>query len=80
MLLCSSTVAACPHVLQALNALPFHMACMPMMDLTSGAMETCARTLKTCEPSYTDMPFFMFEARGSQETAGHVVVAPEPSW
>jgi hypothetical protein len=54
-----------------------------MMTLTSDAFKTCARVLRTYEPSCTDMLarlFFMFEARIPHETTGHVVAAPESSW
>jgi hypothetical protein len=63
----SCTIAACPHVLHALNALPAHMSYSPMMTLTSGTLETCARALRICESSCTGRParlFFMFKTRG----------------
>jgi hypothetical protein len=53
-----------------------------MMTLTSGTLETGMHALRTCEPSWIGRPtrlFFMLEARGPQETAWHVVAAPEPS-
>jgi hypothetical protein len=40
---CSHTVAACPHVLQALTTLPACTSCRLMMTLTSGALELWAR-------------------------------------
>jgi hypothetical protein len=40
----SHTTAACPHVLQALTALPTHISCRSMMALMSDALETCDRT------------------------------------
>jgi hypothetical protein len=78
----SRTVATCPHVLQTLIVLSTRTSCRPMMALTSGALETCARALGTCGSSRTGRSArlsFMFEAHGPQGTAGHAVVAPEPS-
>jgi hypothetical protein len=72
---CSHIVAACPHILQALNVLPIHTSCKPMMTLTSGALETCVHALGTYELSCTGMSarlFFMLEAHDPQRTAGHV--------
>jgi hypothetical protein len=54
--------AACPHVLQALSA----------------ALETYARALRTCVPSYTSRAarlFFMLEAHGPQGTMRYVAVS-----
>jgi hypothetical protein len=45
---CSHTVAACLHVLQALNAVPSHTLCRHMMALMSGVLKTCVRALGTC--------------------------------
>jgi hypothetical protein len=61
----SSIVAACSHILQALNAWHTHMSCRPMMALTLGALEMCERALRICEPCCIGRPvrlFFMFEA------------------
>jgi hypothetical protein len=72
---------ACLHVLQALNALLVHTSCRPMMTLASGVLQTCVRALGTCEPSCTGRLvrlFFMFEARGPQRTARHVVARSPP--
>jgi hypothetical protein len=51
------------------------------MTLTSDSLEIYMCALGTCEPNCTGGPvrlFFMFEARGPQETVGHVVVALKP--
>jgi hypothetical protein len=53
---CSRIVAAYLHALQALTALLVRTSYRPMMALTSGALETCARALRTCVPSCTDRP------------------------
>jgi hypothetical protein len=77
----SCTISTCPHVLQALNALPFRTSCMPMIALTLGILETCAHALETCGPSCISRPlrfFFILVAHGPLGTAGRVV-APEPS-
>jgi hypothetical protein len=50
---CSYIVATCPHVLQALTMVPARTFCRPMMALTSGTMEMCARALGIGEPCYT---------------------------
>jgi hypothetical protein len=74
---CSRNVATCPH-LQALTTLPTCMSCRPMMTLMSDALETCARALRTCVPSYTDKSdrlFFMLEAHSRPRD----VVAPKPT-
>jgi hypothetical protein len=58
------------------------MSCGPMMVLTSGALKTCTRVLGTCESSYIGRLvrlYFMFKARGPQETAGHAVAAAKHS-
>jgi hypothetical protein len=63
----SHTVATCPHVLQALTALPTRTSCRPMKALMPGALEMCASALGTCGPSCTSRPtrlFFLHEARG----------------
>jgi hypothetical protein len=54
----------------------------PMMALTSGTMEMCARALGIGMPCLTGRLarlFFMFEAHGPHETAWHEVTAMEPS-
>jgi hypothetical protein len=82
VLQCIHTVAACPHILQALNVLPAYTSCRPMMALTSGALEICTRALGTCEPSCigrTAKLFFMFESCDPQGTVGHVVAQSPPS-
>jgi hypothetical protein len=82
MLHYSRTVAVCPHVLQALIALHARTSYRPMMDLTSGTLQTYTRALGTCKPSYTAMPirlFFMFEARGPQGTIWRVTAQSPPS-
>jgi hypothetical protein len=64
---CSYIVAACRHVLQALNAPSTHTSCEPMMALTSGVLETCMRALETRGPSCIDRPgrlFFVLVAHG----------------
>jgi hypothetical protein len=66
----SHTVAACPHVLPALNMLFARTSYMPMMVLTSGVLEIYARALGTCEPSCTGMSarlFFMLISRGPHD-------------
>jgi hypothetical protein len=76
----SHTVAAYPHALQALTALPARTSYRPMMALTAGAMETCTCMLGTCVPS-TVRPtrlLFMLQARGPQGAMGHMA-APEPA-
>jgi hypothetical protein len=69
---CSRTVAACPHVLHALNVQPTHMYCRPMMTLTLDTLKIWVRALQTREFS------FMLEVCDLQETAGRVT-ALEPS-
>jgi hypothetical protein len=78
---CSRTVATYLHALQALTALPTRTSCRPMMALTSGALEMCARALGTCVPTCTGSParlFFILESCGPQGVAGHVA-ASEPT-
>jgi hypothetical protein len=78
---CSRTVTTYLHALQALIALPARTSCRPMMALTSGALEMCARALGTCVSSCTGSPtrlFFMLESHGQQGAAGHMA-APEPT-
>jgi hypothetical protein len=79
---CSGTVAACLHVLQALNALPTRTSCMPMMALMSSIFETCVHALGTHEPSCIGSPtrfFFMLEARGPLGAIGDAAAASDPS-
>jgi hypothetical protein len=75
------TVAACPHVLQALNVMPVCTSCRSMTALTSGALETCTHTLGTCKPSYTGMSarlFFMLEVHSPQRAIGRVAAQSPP--
>jgi hypothetical protein len=77
----SSTIAACPHALQAWTALPAHTSCRLMMALALGALEMCARALGTCMPSCTGKParhFLMLELHGPQGTVRHMA-AREPT-
>jgi hypothetical protein len=78
----SHTVATCPHVLQALTALPTRTSCRPMKALMPSALEMCASALGTCGPSCTSRPtrlFFLHEARGPQGTTGRVAARSPPS-
>jgi hypothetical protein len=70
----SCTISACPHVLQALNALPFRTSCMPMMALTLGILETCTHALETCGPSCISRPlrFFFILAPETSHRGGRV--------
>jgi hypothetical protein len=71
----SCTIAACPHVLQALNALPTCTSCKPMMTLMLGISETCVHALETHGPSCIGRPardFFIFVA--------HLPSASSPLW
>jgi hypothetical protein len=56
VLQCSFIVAACLHVLQALNAQLARASCRLMMALTLGVLETCMHTLETREPSCIGRP------------------------
>jgi hypothetical protein len=52
------------------------------MAQMSDALETCARVLGTCVPSYRGKParlFFMLEAHGPQGATGHVAASKPTS-
>jgi hypothetical protein len=77
----SCTIAACPHILQALTAVPVYTSCRSMLALTSGGLETCARVLGIGEHCCTSRParlFFMLEAHDPQRPAGCVVARSPP--
>jgi hypothetical protein len=61
----SHIVPASPHVLHALNMQPTRTSCMPIMALTSGALETCVCALETHEPSCIGRPssFYIYLRR-----------------
>jgi hypothetical protein len=64
---CSHTIDVCHYALQVLTMLLSRMSYRPMMVVTSGALEKCARVLGICVPSCTCMPallFFILEAHG----------------
>jgi hypothetical protein len=76
------TVAAYPHVLQVLTALPVRTSCRPMMALTPVTLGTCAHALGTGEPSCVGRSarlFFMLESHDPQGAVGHALAALEPS-
>jgi hypothetical protein len=53
-----------------------------VMQVMSGALETCTHALETCVSSctaMTDMFFFMLKARGPQGAAGHVAASESTS-
>jgi hypothetical protein len=78
---CSHIVSAYPHVLQALVAMPARTSCRPMIALTSGALETCARALGTGEPCRTGRPtrlFFVLDAHGPQGVVGRAGARSPP--
>jgi hypothetical protein len=77
---CSHTVAVRPHALQTLTTLPARTSCRYMIALTSGALKTCTRALRTCVARCIGRLarlFFILETHGTQRAVGHVV-APEP--
>jgi hypothetical protein len=79
---CSRIIATCPHVLQALSALPARTSRRLMIVLTSGILETYARAFRTRGSSRTGRPvrlFFMFEICGPQGTAACVAAQIPPS-
>jgi hypothetical protein len=77
----SRTVAACPHVLQALAVVPACMSCRPIMVLMLGVLETCVHAFGICEPCHTGRParlFFVLEAHGLQGATGRVGARSPP--